>query len=790
MTVGPRIGSWPRAFRRHPRRTVVLAVGAALLLFLAVAGARFSHELSALRSQQATGPNWSFPSRVYSDDVPLVVGRDLSNDYLVDELRARGYVETRKPTGAPGTYARSGRGYSIVLRGSPDEADPRGRGGPECVAVRIRGGIVTGVDRLGGVAGARPPDLANPPRLEPVLVSTLFDEARTWRTYVPLERVPRSTREAILVAEDRRFLSHFGVDVFGAARALRVNMRRGEIRQGGSTITQQVARGLFLGRERTLVRKLAEIPLAMGLEAQLSKDEILEMYLNSVYWGQAQNCAIGGIAAAARWYFDAPVESLTVLQGATLAAMIPAPNLFDPFKAPKRVRARRNAILRALELAHHLPTGEGARLAEAPLGIHRGKAPSERFPSYTGYVNAALANALPRDAATHSGLSIFTTMDLAWQVAAEAEIATGLERLDPSQRQRLEGAFVALDPSRGAVLAMVGGRASATGHFNRAFQARRQTGSAIKPIVYAAALASGLTPAETVSDIQVTYTTEDGPWCPRNLDGKYHAQVTLAKALEKSLNVATTAVVERVGPRAIAEVGSRFGLAGLKPVLSIGLGSSEVSLLQLTNAYAVFPARGILRAASPLRFVVDRTGRRVAGPSAGASRAIPPDIAALMTGLLENVTRYGVAAGLRQAYGFQRPVAGKTGTTNDYHDAWFVGFTPTLVAGVWLGYDRPRSVGTHASDIALPLWAQVVGRLVRGSRAESFPSDTELDWVNMNPWHGCIASAGTRGEWTPFLRGTAPATMCAPQIFDPDTLDRATAFADSTHSVVEGTPPP
>ena len=752
----------PRFAIPRPNRTKLILVLAILTVVLVAAGVQFTRTVSDLRAQRATGPNWSFPSRVFSDAVPLTVGRTVPDEYLLSELRARGYTEVPGTPEAPGTYARGAGGYSIVLRGFPDEVDPEGSGGPERVVVRLQDGRITGVDRAGAIAGAPQPDVIHPPRLEPVLVSMLFDEERMWRSYVSLERVPLPVREAIVASEDRRFFSHIGVDFLGAVRALSVNMRKGGIRQGGSTITQQLARGLFLGRERTVLRKLGEVPLAFGLEIMLSKEQIFEMYLNSVYWGQAEGFSVGGIAEAARWYFDAPVESLTVLQGATLAAMIPAPNLFNPFKDPDRVRERRNTVLEAMEKTKKLRPGEAARLATAPLGVQRGQTPVERFPSYSSYVNDAIDNALRRRATTHFGLSIFTTMDLAWQDAAEQEIDAGLGQLDrvSGGRRKLQGALVVIEPSRASVLAMVGGRAAETGTYNRAFQSQRQTGSAIKPIVYAAAFANGLTPATTVADTQITFGRGKNAWTPRNFDGTYHPQVTLAKALESSLNVATTALVEQVGPHRIAEVAKQFGLQDLKPVMSIGLGSNETSLLQITSAFTVFAAKGMLRKPSPLRLAVDRTGRRVAGPSEEASTAIPPGIASLMTGLLQNVTRYGVARALHGTYGFDRPVAGKTGTSNDFHDAWFIGFTPEIVAGVWVGYDRPRSIGQQASRTALPLWARAVGRMLRGFPATPFLSDAELEWADINPWTGCLADSMSVAEHTPFLIGTAPLSTC------------------------------
>jgi penicillin-binding protein 1B len=788
----------PRLRRLGSRFPPALALGLATAI-LAGGVAQFVWRVSALRALRATGPNWSFPSRVFSNGVPLVPGRAASEAYLGAELAARDYREVTAPAVTPGTYARGAGVLEIVLRGFPDEPDPEGSGGPERVSVRIAEGRIVAVRREGAVPGSMPPDLAHPPRLEPVLVSMIFDDERMWRSWVSLERVPKAVRAAIIASEDRRFYRHGGFDPRGAARALTVNLRSHGVRQGGSTITQQLARGLFLGRKRTVARKLAEVPLSFGLEVMLSKDQILEMYLNSVYWGQAQGFSIGGIAQAAQWYFAAPIESLDVLEGATLAAMIPAPNALDPFENPERVRERRNTVLNDMVETHDLPAATAATLAARPLGLRRGRTPVERFPSYSGYVQAHLDHVLRRRAARHQGWSVFTSMDVAWQAQAEEEIERGLEGLDASsgRRRRLEGAFVALDPATSTVVAMVGGRAMETGDFNRAWQARRQTGSAIKPIVYAAALASpvGITPATTLPDTQRVFGRGRWAWKPRNYDGSYHDEVTVAKALEKSLNVATTNLVDMIGPNQVADAAERFGLGRLKPVMSIGLGSNEVSLVELTAAFVAFGSRGMVRRPSPIRVVADHARHPLLTASESATDAIPAGIASLMTGLLENVVRYGVASPLRSVYGFDRPVAGKTGTTDDFKDAWFVGFTPDVVAGVWVGYDRPRSIGRQAAHTALPLWARAVGRMLDGFPPTPFPTDGELEWVDIDPWTGCLADSLTPIEKVPFLYGTHPLASCHPFAYEylyeaADTSWRDTSWTATRDTLEREQPEP
>ena len=743
------------------RVRVVLGLWLGAFLVVAIAALSvLAERLEALRAQQAVGPNWSFPSRVYSAGIPLARGRVLPEPYLIAELQARGYreVATEPP---PGAYTRNAGGFEVGLRGLPDQPATIGGGGPERVRLRIENGHLVGVERLGGFTGATPPDTRTP-SIEPALVSLVFDEQRVWRTWVSLERVPKHVQEAIVASEDRRFYSHLGIDPRGAMRALFTNVRTGEIREGGSTITQQLVRSLFVGRERTLLRKLSEIPLAVGTELLLSKHDILEMYLNSVYWGQAQGFSVGGVTEAARWYFSAPVESLSVLEGATLAAIIPAPNLVNPFENPGLVLQRRNRVLNDMVETGRLERPVAERLAALPITLRRGPTPIERFPSYTEYVASALDQRFRKHAITHFGLVVMTSMDLAWQIEAERGLSDGLALLDAGRTGRLQGAFVAIEPATSSIVAMVGGRAPRRGDFNRAHQALRQTGSAIKPIIYAAAFSGplGLTPATTVSDTVRTYGEGRWAWTPHNYDGSTHLDVTLAKALEKSLNIATANLVELIGARACAQMAERFGLGRLKAVPSIGLGTNETSLLQLTNAYAVFRAEGLLRTPSAVQRVLDRSGREVLKADERAVEAIPPGVAALMTGLLQNVVRRGVAYPLGTTYGFDRPAAGKTGTTDDYKDAWFVGFTPDVVAGAWVGYDRPRSIGRPSAHTALPVWARVVKRMLEGFPPAPFETDSQLEWLDIDPWIGVLADSLCPSERVPFILGTGPYATC------------------------------
>lgn len=774
-------GAPPRRRRMPPLARIAAVAALALLLLVALAYARFTSALEALRAGRVASPGWSFPSRVYSDGVPFVPGAPLPPTYLEAELAARGYRRIEGRPVVPGTWTSGwaaarefgrtppggGTAYEIVLRGFHAAADPAGFGGPERVRVALAGGQVAAVQRLGGIAGTPAPDLAHPPRLEPVAIATLLDPQRVRRTWVPLARVPRVVQDAVVASEDRRFYQHVGLDLKGNLRALLTNARAGGVRQGGSTITQQLARALFLTRARTWHRKLSEMALALGIEAALSKPQILEMYLNGVYFGQGAGGGVAGVAEAARWYFDMPVESLRVVEAATLVGMIPAPNVYSPFRNPRLALARRNAVLDDMVATGRLSAAVAARAKRWPLDVRRGDPPPDQHASYVDYVRDVLAKGLPAGAAEHRGFAVFTRLDLAWQQQAEEALARGVddqERWRGRASQPLQGAFVVLDPTSAAVRVMVGGRDPHAGDFNRAFRARRQTGSAIKPVVYAAALdprrgGPAWTPATTVPDLRRTFVAGDSVWSPRNDEGEYHPTVTLAKALAKSLNVATSNVVEAIGAPTVARYAQAFGLGAMKPVPSIGLGPNEVTLLALTDAYAVFPAGGVRREPTPLRAVVDATGRPLRVPQRVA-HVVPPEVAALMTGLLEDVVIYGVAYPLRATLGFTRPSAGKTGTTNDYNDAWYVGFTPGVVAGVWVGYDVPQSLGRPAAEAALPVWAGVMNRLLAGFPPTPFPSDRALELAWIDPWNGKLAGAGCPTMRVPFLPGTTPRETC------------------------------
>jgi 1A family penicillin-binding protein len=603
-----------------------------------------------------------------------------------------------------------------------------------------------------------------------VLLRRFSTEDNMERTYVPEEQVPTLVKAAILSAEDRRFYHHIGLDPRGTARALVHNMRGKEGMQGGSTLTQQLARTLFLGRERSLARKLRETMLALGLELLLSKKQIFEMYLNAVYLGHVDHSEVGGVAEGAHFYFDKSVRDLTLPEAALLASIIPAPNLFSPLRGTKGAIQRRNLVLKDMVAAGWIDSATAARAAAAPLGVHKGRPQAGLFPFYTDYALSEASKDVDAHDLQTRGLRVFTALDPVWQARAETELSAGVADLEREYGRRgpapLEGAACVLEPNTGLVRAVVGGRDYRASPFNRATQSFRQPGSAFKPLVYAAAFDRNLhdpsfTAASTLPDLPREFATPEGPWRPHNDDGSYHDQVTIAKAIAKSLNIATANLTERIGARTVVQYAEKLGIQNVRPVPSVGLGTSEVSLVRLCAVYGTIQSGGIRTDPEPVRLIVDAGGKVEYRAVAPHERVFDPLTAALMTQLLRGVIDFGTGYALKSDYGFHRPAAGKTGTTDENRDTWFVGFTPELLCGVWLGYDLPTTIGETASQTAAPLWGRVVTSLLSDFPVSTFPVTVPLETAVIDSYSGGLATAMCPSVIrAPFEIGTTPKRGC------------------------------
>jgi penicillin-binding protein 1A len=550
------------------------------------------------------------------------------------------------------------------------------------------------------------------------------------RIFVPLQQIPPALRNAIISVEDARFYSHFGVDVRGILRAAYANFRHGRVVEGGSTITQQLAKVLFLTPDRSFSRKVKEALLALELEKRYSKDRLLELYLNQVYMGHGAY----GVEAAARMYFGKSVQDLTLPEAAMLAALPRSPGNYSPFERPELAQRRRAIVVSRLLEHGYISEAEAKAANRAPLGL----VPSERRRGsgqyFLEYLQQSLEAKYGGDILYKNGLAIYTTLDPVLQRAAEQALRDGLQALATRQGARAatrgqgtpaaptpEGAVVVIDASTGYVKALIGGDNFARTEFNRALHAHRQPGSAFKPFVYLAALEAGHAPTEVLDDSPIRYVSAGKVWAPENYDGKFRGPVTLQQALEESINVPTVRLLEQVGVNPVIDAARRAGIQSPLPHdLTLALGSGDVTLLELTAAYGTFANQGVRMEPLMVRYVTDAQGRLVEENIPQGREAIAPATALALTQMLRGVVERGTAVGARV---LERPLAGKTGTTNDFSNAWFVGYTPSLVAGVWVGHDRPRSLGPDETGAraALPIWVAVMRTALRDRPVEDFP---------------------------------------------------------------------
>ncbi len=562
------------------------------------------------------------------------------------------------------------------------------------------------------------------------------------RSPVPLRRIPRQMVLATLATEDRNFYSHWGVDLWGIGRAAVSNalqMRRAE---GGSTITQQLARNLFLTQERTITRKLKEIALAIEIERTYSKDQILEMYFNQIYFGDGAY----GIDAAAKTYFNKPVQELTLPECALLAGLPANPTLYHPRRRPEAVKARRAKVLRNMLATKAITQVEFDNAMSAPLGVTPVRYSNDRAPYFVEMVRLYLDERYGSNAVYEGGLKVWTTLDIDLQQVAERALEKQLAQLESdlklkptratfaapameasraSQRTPyLQGAVVAIDPRNGYIRALIGGRDWNESNFNRATQARRQPGSSFKPFIYTAAIDNGFHPTDIIVDEPVSFPAGNGElYQPQNYDRTFRGPVTLRYALQQSINIPAVKLLRKVGTSLVASYARRMGIKSpIGQNLSMALGSSEVTLLEITSAYGVIANRGIRTDPLYVLKVEDKAGNVLERDAPRPVEVLTEETASVMTSMLQSVMDHGTGFQAR-LQGFTYPAAGKTGTMDEYKDAWFVGFIPGLVCGTWVGFDEKRVIGPGMTGAraALPIWTDFMIGATRGRPPEDFP---------------------------------------------------------------------
>ncbi len=603
------------------------------------------------------------------------------------------------------------------------------------------------IGALGGLLIVYRSDLPRVQELQdyrPNVITELYsDDGRTVgsfalerRVVISYDEIPELLRDALIATEDKNFESHWGVDVAGVARAVvKAAMGGGRIR-GTSTITQQLSRLCFLTAEKSFKRKFQEFLFSVQIERFYTKAQILTLYCNQVPLGHRTY----GFEAAAQFYFSRRLKDLSLDQIAVLAALPAIAHLGSPMQMEDRVTVRRNYVLRRMVAEGKIGREKAESASQEPLGLHIASRESELAPYFAEEVRKYLAQAYGFQTVRERGLRAYTTLNLEMQAAALEALTSGLEAYDrrhgwrsESQRPKVQGALVAIDNASGEIKAMVGGHDFGRSKFNRATQAYRQPGSAFKPFVYTLALEEGMTPEDLIEDAPISFPGSDGNWSPRNYDGRFEGPIPLRRAFALSRNVPAVRLANRFGIERVLRSARRFGISSpaLAPYLPVALGAAEVTLLEMTSAYSAYGNDGVRVTPRYLRKVTDYEGATQEEQLIEVSDVVSRETARTMVALLQSVVEEGTA---RRARVLDRAVAGKTGTTNDYTDAWFIGLTPSLTCGVWVGFDQKRSLGRGETGgrAALPIWIEFIRQVTRQEAAEEFPSPVILEDVGGN----------------------------------------------------------
>ncbi len=714
------------------------------------------------------GRRWRLPSKIYSDTYSLYTGGPFQGAHIKNRLCRLGYQPSKHSPPRKGEY-RVGRGFmEITLH---DFLYPSGEF--EGFPVRIE--TVEGTIK-------RLRDLREPAKeiyavdLEPELITGLFEQVWEERKLVSLSEVPEHTVGAVIAVEDHRFYEHFGLDFSSIARALLANFEAGRIVQGASTLTQQLAKNFYLTPKRTFSRKAKEALMALLLEIRYSKEQILEVYLNEIYFGQKGSQGIYGVGEASEFYFGKPVRKLTLPESAVLAGLIRSPNLYAPHKDVARIHKRRDSVLKRMWGSGMISEEQYNEATKTPVEVRAFHPERNDAPYFVDYLVKELEKEYSLDILTSEGLLIFTTLDVEMQNEAGRSVQKGLERLEarvPSLRrakgedpeQDLQACLVAIEPQTGFVRAMIGGRDYQTSQFNRVVQARRQPGSLFKPIVYATALGGGgktprFTAASILRDEPIRIRYEGKSWRPNNFNDQFFGKVTVRTALENSLNCATVWLSQRTGLEGIIETARSLGITSpMDAAPSLVLGAYEIQPLELASAFGAFANHGVLARPRAIKKVLDKEGALLERRPMDLEQAISPEVAYVITSLLKGVFERGTARSVSGKIGV--PAAGKTGTTNESWDAWFAGYTPRLTALVWVGFDKPKSIGRSGSQAALPIWAEFIRNTSDWLVTEEFMTPPGVVFLEIDRLSGLVATMACTDTITEvFIAGTEPRLPC------------------------------
>lgn len=762
-------GEAPPTKRRFPFLTLFFLAVPPLVAALGTVGWLYYADVEQTLAAKFHGRRWDFPTKIYSDSYPIYVGVPLDRDALLQRLTRLGYRRV------PNRPQERGE-YRVVEFPPTIEIHLKAFSYP---THRERGRILridsSSAGRVSAITDLDSGEALFEASLEPVVITGLHGDIQEDRREMSLAEVPVPLVRTIVAVEDRRFFEHFGLDLRGLARAILVNIRAGGVRQGGSTLTQQLMKNFFLTDERTITRKLEEAIMALVAERDFTKEEILESYLNEIYLGQKGPVGVHGVWEASKFYFGREPRELEMGQIALIAGLIRAPNYYSPHTHPDRALERRNVVLRTLLRSNEIDKRTYRAALAEPLAVVAPPPSTQGSPYFVDNVRRELTDTFPDEVLTTEGYSVYTTLNPEMQAAAERAVAEGLQALEKDfpylleqSAGELQAALVALNPRTGAILAMVGGRDYRSSQFNRVTDAKRQPGSVFKPIVYLTALSSEAPggvhylPSTIVDDAPFVWEYDGKVWEPSNYDDEYFGPVTLRTALERSLNAATARIARDVGIEAVRDMAVSLGIDPSLPALpAISLGGWEVSPLEIAKVYGVFASGGLATEPISIAKVVSREGGVVEGNRIEIRSEISPADAYLITHILEGVVERGTARKLVRL-GFDYPAAGKTGTTNEYNDAWFAGYTRDVLAVVWVGFDREAKLGLTGSTAALPIWADFMKRVAPGRDPRPFEVPDGIAFEEIDATTGLLATWGCRDTVREaFLEGEEVSLRCS-----------------------------
>lgn len=723
------------------------------------------HRLDRIIAAKFDKPRkWDLPSRVYSDAEYLYPGLDIKARALVEKLDRLGYRNTGDSISGPGDYSAVSNRLDIYLHDFdyPGEAFKG-----FAIRLALQDGAITEIRKFGDS------EVLELVRLEPEEISSIFTDAMEDRTVVNLDQVPKHLVEAIILIEDERFLKHSGVDPVGIMRAAVVNLTKMRIAQGGSTLTQQLVKNYFLYPERSLTRKINEMLIAYRIEKAHSKAEILEAYLNEIYLGQRGSSSVSGVEEASRLYFAKDVGQITLGEAALLAGMIRSPSEYNPIKSPEKARVRRDVVLRKMFDDGFISNSEYAEAVAEKIITPKSRLKISTAPYFIDFVKRQLSDLYPQEVLQTEGLRIFTTLDMHSEIVAEKSVAEELTRLEKenanvlpkNHAEPLQACLIAIQPSTGFVRALVGGRDYAASQFDRCTQAMRQPGSTFKPFVYLTAVdprrsRKPFNASSVIDDAAFEVEAGGKMWSPENYDKKVHGPVTLATALAQSYNIATAKLAIDSGLEEIVATAKDAGITTpLDPVPSLALGSFEVLPIEMASAYTIFPNGGIKVQPIAIINVVTKEGEILEKKNIKMKRAFDAQPVFITTVMMKGVMDRGTGASAR-AMGFTALSAGKTGTTSNYRDAWFVGFTPNLLALSWVGYDDNAEIRMSGGKAALPIWTSFMKKVAPKTEGD-FPSPAGVVLVKVDPRTGGLAGLSCPSDaQEAFIEGTEPTKTC------------------------------